>query len=162
MTKEQLMEAFKLSCPIRYYDESRNKEGIYQILAMGKSQDDSGTWHESVTYTDGEETYTRYVENFSDKFSMLTNKEVGVEDCRNFSLNIEIRDSEGFKPLLNILSNAMKSYDNRALPFVVSASSHSDELSLLDKVEEYAREIDAYEVSEFLEEERSKMELKNR
>ena len=162
MTKEQLMEAFKLSCPIRYYDEARNKEGIYQILAIGKSQDDSGTWHESVTYTDGEETYTRYVKNFSDKFSMLKNKEVGVEECRNFSLNIEIRDGKGFKPISHIISNAMKNYDNRTLPFAVSAASHSDELSLLDKVEDHIRKINAYEVLEFLEEERDKMERKNR
>ena len=159
MSKEQLMEAFKLSCPIRYYDEARNKEGIYQILAIGKSQDDSGTWHESVTYTDGEETYTRYVENFSDKFSMLINDEENeLENFKkNFSVNILIRNKEGFKPLQNILMNSMKNYHDKRLPFSVTAASHFDELTLLDKAIEFANENDFYELEYYIESEKKKL-----
>lgn len=49
--------------------------GIYEVTAKGMIKIPHVGWFKSVTYTDGKKVFTRFLEDFENKFEYVTKKE---------------------------------------------------------------------------------------
>lgn len=49
-------------------------QGIYTVLSRGTIKIPHVGWFKSVTYTDGKKTFTRFLEDFENKFEYVKKK----------------------------------------------------------------------------------------
>jgi len=133
LTQQSFIDAHQRGLQIRH----ERKDTLYNILAIGKAKDDNANeWLPSVTYSNGDEVYTRFIRDMGG-FSIQREEDVIKDNApRYMTVVFEYHNSGAFRGLNGILSSMMQSYSPENPPVVgVVASSLDNEILRLEMIE---------------------------
>lgn len=141
LTEEMLNHALERGQQLCYTP----KGTLYNILCIGKAKDDNtGEWEPSITYSDGENFYTRFIRNMR-KFSIQSEDEANLtEEPKFFTTVFAIHDAEAFRTFRGMISQMMVNYLHEKPPaFGVVASSNDNEILRLEMIEALVEDHDS-------------------
>jgi hypothetical protein len=122
------------------------KNTHYVIVGIGISKDDNtNTWEESVSYSDGTQNYTRFTRDMHNFVAEEINEPSYLEKPAYLTVVFEVRSPDDFAPINKMLMKSLSDYDeDKASLWCVIASSNTDEIATLDAIAD-ALEIDDME-----------------
>lgn len=145
LTLDALIEAKKRGLTIRHI----RKGTEYSILCIGKAKDDrENEWLVSVTYSDGNDFYTRFVRDMGGFEIIPEYAAATLESPRHFTVTFEINSLPAFSAINKICGDSLVSYNPEDPPLVGAVgSSQGNEILRTEIIEHIVESNTAYSES---------------
>jgi hypothetical protein len=124
------------------------KNTRYVIVGIGISKDDnSNSWEESISYSDGTQNYTRFTRDMHNFVAEDLEAPKILDEPNFFTVVFEINDPAEFQPVSNMLKKSLSNYnEDKPSAWSVIATSKSDEIQKLDSIKDALQVNDIEEV----------------
>ncbi len=129
LTLQTFIDAKKRGLSIRH----QRKGTLYNILCIGKSKDDnSGEWQHGITYSDGDEFYTRFLRDMGGFDIVAEDTIERLDTPKYYTVTFEMNSQNSFLAINKLCADSMQEYslENPPLMGVVSASNANETVRL--------------------------------